>query len=226
MTLTVAGTPVPQVPSSRTLRRGSVRETMPVPSQTVRPLPAVTDRLARSDGGVSVVVAPGGYGKTSQVALWAAGGRRAVAWIDLEPGHDDAERLLAVIVEALAVAADVHIEVPGTGRRTPRQFTTLVAPELGRAIGRSTTPFVLVFDDVQHLLSQPSVDMLDALVRNVPAGSTIVLIGRAAPPLAARCAARAGACDRRDHRTALARCIRDPCSGRGDGGAARRLDPR
>ena len=184
MTMTTAGTPRPQVPPRRTLRSGAMRETLPVPSQTVRPRAAVADRLARSDGGVSVVVAPGGYGKTSQVALWAGSDRRTVGWIDLEPGHDDAEQLLEVIVEALAVAADVHIEMPGTGGRTPHQFTTRVTPELGRAIGRSATPFVLVFDDVHHLRSQPSVDMLDALVRNVPATSTIVLIGRAAPPLA------------------------------------------
>jgi LuxR family maltose regulon positive regulatory protein len=149
----------------------------------VRPLAAVADRLARSDGGVSVVVAPGGYGKTSQVALWARSDERTAAWIDLEPRHDDAEQLLDVIVEALAVAADVHLEVPRTGRRTPRQVTTLVAPELGSAIARARRPFVLVLDDVHHLLSQPSVDMLDALVRHVPAASTIVLIGRAAPPL-------------------------------------------
>jgi LuxR family maltose regulon positive regulatory protein len=149
----------------------------------VRPLIAVADRLARSDGGVSVVVAPGGYGKTSQVALWARSDERTAAWIDLEPRHDDAEQLLDVVVEALAVAADVHLEVPRTGRRTPRQVTTLVAPELGSAIGRARRPFVLVLDDVHHLRSQPSVDLLDALVRNVPAASTIVLIGRAAPPL-------------------------------------------
>jgi LuxR family maltose regulon positive regulatory protein len=150
----------------------------------VRPLAAVADRLGRADGGVSMVIAPGGYGKTSQVALWASSDRRAVAWLDLEPEHDDAEHLLEVIVEALTVAADVHIEMPGTGSRTPHQFATRVAPKLARALGRSTTPFVLVFDDVHHLRSQPSIDMLDALIRNVPATSTIVLIGRATPPLA------------------------------------------
>lgn len=183
MTMTVAGTPTKRVPPSRPLRSGAVRETLPIPSQTVRPLAAVADRLARCDGGVSVVVAPGGYGKTSQVALWASSDRRAVAWIDLEPGHDDAEHLVEAIVEALAVAADVHIEMPGTRSRTPHQFATRVAPELGRAIGRSTTPFVLVLDDVQHLRGRPSIDLLDVLVRNVPAASAIVLIGRSEPPL-------------------------------------------
>ena len=183
MTTTVAGPPMPQGSPAHTPRHSAVRETLPVPSRTVRPLAAVVDRLTRSNGGVSVVVGPGGYGKTSQVALWARGDRRAVAWIDLEPRHDDAEQLLEAIVEALAVGADAHLERPEKGRRTPHQFTTLVAPELGRALGRSTTPFVLVFDDVHHLRSQPSIDMLDALVRNVPAPSTIVLIGRSAPPL-------------------------------------------
>lgn len=182
--MTAAGTPMPQVSPARTLRRGSVRETLPVPSQMVRPLAAVADRLDSSDGGVSVVVAPGGYGKTSQVALWAGSDGRAVAWIDLEPGHDDAEQLLEVIVDALAVTAHVHVEFPGRGSRTPRQFTTRVAPELALAIGRSATPFVIVFDDVQHLRSEPCVDMIEALVRNVPATSSIVLIGRAEPPLA------------------------------------------
>ncbi|MCU0260617.1 MAG: hypothetical protein MUE78_06325, partial [Ilumatobacteraceae bacterium] len=46
------------------------------------------------------------------------------------------------------------------------------------------------------LRAQPSVDLLDALVRNVPAGSTLVLIGRAAPPLSlARARVRPGVVD-------------------------------
>lgn len=184
MTTIATPTPAPRVPSSRTRKFRAVREALPVPPTTVRPLATVADRLTRGDGGVTVVIAPGGYGKTSQVALWAGGDRRAVAWIDVETGHDDPERLLQAIVEALTVAADVHVELPRSGRLTRHQFTTLVAPQLGRAIGRSATPFVLVLDDVHNLRTQPSVDMLDALVRNVPASSTIVLIGRSAPPLA------------------------------------------
>jgi LuxR family transcriptional regulator, maltose regulon positive regulatory protein len=165
------------------LRYGAVRETLPVPSPMVRPLAAVADRLARADGGLTMVIAPGGYGKTSQVAIWAGRDQRTVAWVDLERGHDDPERFLDVIVEALTFAG-LRLDMPGTGRQTPRQLTTFVAPELGRAVRRSATPFVLVLDDVQHLRSQPTVDMLDALVRNVPQASTIVLIGRSAPLLA------------------------------------------
>jgi LuxR family transcriptional regulator, maltose regulon positive regulatory protein len=184
MTTTEAWTPTPQVPPVSGARCGAARTALPIPPATVRPLAAVADRLGRADGGVSVVVAPGGYGKTSQVALWAGSDQRTVAWVDLETGHDDPERFLQVIVEALDIAADVRLEMAGAGRQTPHQLTTFVAPELGRTIGRSTTPFVLVLDDVQILRNQPSVDMLEALVHNVPAASTIVLIGRSTPPLA------------------------------------------
>jgi LuxR family transcriptional regulator, maltose regulon positive regulatory protein len=151
-----------------------------------------------------MVIAPGGYGKTSQVAIWAGSDQRTVAWVDLEMGHDDPERFLNVIVEALTFAG-LRLEMPGTGRQTPRQLTTFVAPELGRAIRRSATPFVLVLDDVQHLRSQPTVDMLDALVRNVPASihhRVDRAIGAAAGPPSAP---GAGMRDRRDHRTAVAR---------------------
>jgi LuxR family maltose regulon positive regulatory protein len=182
VTMSTAVAPPPGSPTP-TRHSGAVRTTLPIPPPTVRPLAAVTDRLARSDGGVTVVVAPGGYGKTSQVALWAGSDPRCVAWIDLETGHDAAERLLEVIVEALADVAEVTIAMSGARTRTPDQFTTLVAPELGRALAQCTTPFVLVFDDVHHIRSQPSADLLDALVRNVPAASTIVLIGRSEPPL-------------------------------------------
>jgi LuxR family maltose regulon positive regulatory protein len=144
----------------------------------------VADRLDRASGGVAIVVAPGGYGKSSQVSLWAGRDPRTVAWIDLEPGDDDPDRLADVVGESLRLIGAPHTDIPHSARLTADQYATTVAPALGRALRRCSVPFVLVFDDVHVLQSRSSVDLLDALVRNIPAGSTLVLTGRSVPPLA------------------------------------------
>ena len=60
----------------------------------------------------------------------------------------------------------------------PLQYPTVAASRLGRALARTMTPFVLVLDDVHMIDSDASIDLLDALVSSVPAGSQIVVVGR------------------------------------------------
>jgi LuxR family transcriptional regulator, maltose regulon positive regulatory protein len=174
---------MPPAPTLRCACRAPT--TLPVPSPMVRPLAAVAERLACADGGVSVVIAPGGYGKTSQVALWARSDQRTVAWIDLETEYDDAEQPAAGHPRS---ARRRCRRTRGDARNRPADPASVHHPRRTgtrpRHCARSARPFVLVLDDVHHLLCQPSLDMLEALVRNVPAASTIVLIGRAAPSLA------------------------------------------
>ena len=54
-----------------------------------------------------VVTAPGGYGKTSHVAAWAAGEQRPTAWIDLDEAHNDIDSILAVLTDALSDVTDL-----------------------------------------------------------------------------------------------------------------------
>ena len=124
----LAGTRLPEATTSRafdqTSPNGGIREGLPMPSTSVKPKPAVADRLDRAHGGVAVVVAPGGYGKTSQVSLWARHDRRTLAWADLEPSDDDPERLLDVFIEALRPAEDLRVGMPRSARSTAHQYAT------------------------------------------------------------------------------------------------------
>ena len=64
--------------------------------------PRLVQRLAEArDVPLALVVAPAGYGKTTALAEWAACDPRPFAWLALEPGDDDAARLVAAIALAL-----------------------------------------------------------------------------------------------------------------------------
>jgi ATP/maltotriose-dependent transcriptional regulator MalT len=56
--------------------------------------PRVLDRLSDPAVHVALIIAPGGYGKTSHAAAFVASDPRPTAWIDIEPGLDDAPALL------------------------------------------------------------------------------------------------------------------------------------
>jgi LuxR family maltose regulon positive regulatory protein len=142
--------------------------------------PSVLGALERAAGSVVVITAPAGYGKTSHVAAWAAGEERAVAWIDVDVGHNDPQVLLDRIVGALCSVTD--LAMTPFAAAAAEQWATISAPALGRAVRACTRPFVLVVDDV-HAIDNPSaVDLLAAITGNVPDHGTIVLIGRAVPP--------------------------------------------
>ena len=153
----------------------------PLPSTAVVFLPQVLERLSSAATRVAVVVAPGGYGKTSHVAAFVAEDPRPCAWVDIDDADSDPHVLLAVLVEALSAITDFDAEDLHVAGATPGQIATILAPRFGRAVRRCVTPFVLVVDDVHVVASGVAADLLDALVANVPDGATVVLSGRSTP---------------------------------------------
>jgi LuxR family transcriptional regulator, maltose regulon positive regulatory protein len=127
------------------------------------------------------VTAPAGYGKTSHLAAWVAAEQRPNAWIDLDESHNDINWILAALSGALGDITDLSddelMRLTAAGA-TPAQVTTRVAPEFGRALAQCDVPFVLVLDGLEVISDLSSLDLLDALVCNVPAGSTVALAGR------------------------------------------------
>lgn len=140
----------------------------------------VLELLGTATGRVAVVVGPAGYGKTSHVAIWAAGQARPVAWGALEPGDDEPAALLDVLVRLLSEVTDLPLDELPADRGDPQRAHEL-APALGHAVRRCRTPFVLVLDDVHAIVAPEALDLLDALASNVPEHSTVVLVGRTAP---------------------------------------------
>lgn len=134
---------------------------------------------ANATGGVLRVLAPGGYGKSTQVAGWVADDRRHTAWVDLEPIDNDPSVLANTFARALApLTGRPFVDIPVAPTRT-RAFANQVIPALEAAVRDIAEPFVLVLDDV-HEVTEPGAGLLiDAVAANLPALSTLVLVGRA-----------------------------------------------
>lgn len=147
----------------------------------IAPLAHIDDRLGRLVGGVALVAAPAGYGKTTQVSLWADSQQRPVLWADLEATDNDPRALtncLASMVETVSPARAWDATPVGAEAHPLMVVPTVTA--LLRGVDR---PVVMVLDDV-HVLDDPgALEVLDAVVSHVPRGSTVVLVGRSIPEL-------------------------------------------
>jgi LuxR family maltose regulon positive regulatory protein len=154
---------------------------VPVLPAAVSARAAVGERLSAAVGRVAMVCAPAGYGKTSQIAVWAAGDPRSVAWIDLGRVDNDPVVLLANLVQVLCEVTEFDAEALPSSRRSPIEFSDVVVPAFGRLVANCRTPFVLALDDAHVIESPAALDLLDALASNVPAQSTLVIAGRSVP---------------------------------------------
>lgn len=129
-------------------------------------------RYASSTGGVLRVLAPGGYGKSTIVSRWTADERRPVRWLNIERLDNDVLVLAAALDQCLAPLSRPSEEaVPRV-----REFSSTNRSLAGMM--RSAPPFVLVLDDLHHLDSSESIDLIGCLAEELPPPSTLVLVGR------------------------------------------------
>src|SRR5437764_11972445 len=54
---------------------------------------------------LTLIAAPAGFGKTTLVSQWLAGGSRPTAWLSLDEGENDLTRFLTYLVAALQTIA-------------------------------------------------------------------------------------------------------------------------
>ena len=136
-------------------------------------------------GGLVLVCAPAGFGKTALLADWLRSGGRPVAWLSLDAGDNDPVRFWRHVVAALDRAR------PGTGERVapllgppPSSFEGLVTALINELAAQSgENAIVLVLDDY-HLISARQVHAsLAFLLEHLPPGLHLVLASRSDPPL-------------------------------------------
>jgi LuxR family transcriptional regulator, maltose regulon positive regulatory protein len=168
--------PVPDLVASK-LRLPLLR-----PATVVRS--ALIERLVSDDARPLVsVVAPAGYGKTTLLSQWAERSGQAFAWVSLDEKDNDPKVLLTYVAEALdaiePVGERVFAALASPGSSVPGS----VVPRLGAAFSSMTWPVVLVLDDVHVLHNRECQAAVSVLADHVPAGSRLVLAGRAEPPL-------------------------------------------
>lgn len=137
---------------------------------------------------LTVLVAPAGYGKTTTLSQLAGalGGAR-VAWISLDEDDRDPDRLFGHLIHALRPLG-LHYEqdpaalvaaVAAGGARSRAAIGVLV-----NALGTiPASRLVLMLDDVHHVAEAGVGPLLEALVERLPDNVSLLLAGRALPPL-------------------------------------------
>lgn len=113
---------------------------------------ALFDRLSATDGGgVVLVCAPAGSGKTVLLRSWieAAGLQDRVGWVSVARGERDAQRFWLSVIDALAAAGTAVRRVdPAPGFRGEA-----VVDQLLEDLASLQEPAVLVVDDLHELRS-------------------------------------------------------------------------
>jgi ATP/maltotriose-dependent transcriptional regulator MalT len=131
-----------------------------------------------------LISAPAGFGKTTLVSEWLAGGARPAAWLSLDEGENDPARFLTYLVAALQTLAPTIGEGVLSVLHSPQP--PLPEAMLTALLNNLTTikdQFVLVLDDY-HVLDAKSVDhALTYLVEHLPPQMHLVIATREDPHL-------------------------------------------
>jgi LuxR family transcriptional regulator, maltose regulon positive regulatory protein len=136
---------------------------------------------AAGPGGVILVCAPAGSGKTVLVRSWitAAALQDRVAWATVERGERDAQRFCLSVIDALAGAAEVVQRVdPAPGFRAE-----VVVEQVLSDLSFLEDSTVLVIDDLHELDSAEAQGWLELFLARLPATLQVVLATREDPRL-------------------------------------------
>lgn len=117
-------------------------------------------------GKVLRVLAPAGYGKSTIVARWVDNDPRPVRWLDLESIDND-----PMVFR--------HALVRGLGDLGGAQPDVAEVHDIGHFVADLSESFVLVLDDIHLVNSGASTALIDRMIKHLPIGSTLVLVGRA-----------------------------------------------
>ena len=159
---------------------------------TYRP-PAVSSNLvlrqrvlrALDDASGATVVclqAPGGYGKTTAAAQWAARQKRPVIWLPVRPSGADARWLAQSLVTALAESGLVAEEVTLSGSAEIEAWHLDTLPAVAELVASAARPFVLIIDDAGAVSGELWARLLESTAQSLPAGAQLVLTTRDAVP--------------------------------------------
>jgi LuxR family maltose regulon positive regulatory protein len=150
----------------------------------LRLLEAVQANIFRK---LTLVCAAPGYGKSTLAAQFVRSSDFPVAWLQLNDSDRDPATFGADILHALQFALKEWdppaLNLPGALASAEKPET--VGSALAGALDRSLPDFtVLVIDDF-HLVddSQPAVDFMNAVLRDLPPALHLLLISRHVPPL-------------------------------------------
>jgi LuxR family transcriptional regulator, maltose regulon positive regulatory protein len=126
---------------------------------------------------LTLVSAPPGFGKTTLVAQWAASDQDSdFAWLTLEPGDDQPERLLGHVTEALG-------RIVPTVRNAARRNGADPILAVLNALAAEDRSAVLVLDDYHTIRKAAAHSVVAYLVEHAPPSLHLVVVTRSDPPL-------------------------------------------
>ena len=160
------------------------------------PRTALVNRL-RAAGAfpIVLVVAPAGYGKTTLLSQWAARDARPFAWVSVDERDNDPFVLLKHVAAALDRIEPLDAHVTEAFERPERSVWDAIVPRLSAELS-SRSPFVIVLDGADALVSTDSPEAIGILTENIPPGSMIALAGGPSPGCRSPPFASPGRCSR------------------------------
>ncbi len=138
------------------------------------------DRVVRDledSGGATVLClqAPGGYGKTTALAQWAAGSARPVLWLAVRPAAADALWLAQALLDALSDEGLVPDPVVLTGLVDSVTWHLHMLPVVEDALLSVTDPITVVVDDAGSMSGSAWECLVESIAVSLPAGSVLAL---------------------------------------------------
>lgn len=158
---------------------------IPPPRPEVIRRPRLVERLNEArDRKLTLISAPAGFGKTTLVGEWVAGGERPVAWLSLDDADSDPSRFLAYLIAAIQTVA------PTIGEGILRALQSSQPPPaesvltlLVNEITALPDGIVLVLDDYHLMDARPVDDALTFLLDHLPPQLHLVITTREDPQL-------------------------------------------
>jgi LuxR family transcriptional regulator, maltose regulon positive regulatory protein len=140
------------------------------------------ERLSAAEpGGVVVVQAPAGSGKTVLLRSWIKeeGLEGRVAWVSVDPDEHDAQRFwLSVVDELSSVSRRDLVELVTA---SPDVDGEIAVERLSSELDSLDEPLALVIDDLHELRSARAVAWLDLFLARLPSQLVVVLATREEP---------------------------------------------
>ncbi|MDZ5661753.1 LuxR C-terminal-related transcriptional regulator [Nocardioides sp. S-58] len=157
----------------------------PPPRESWVPRQRLLTRLgAVCDHPVTLAAAPAGYGKTTLLAQWLEAEHPRAAWVSLDPGDNDANRLWAHVAAALE-RAGCRLETGGPVDRTVGATTTpgSTLTAIVDALRAAPHDIVIVLDDFQYVQDARTHSQVEFLIAHLPPQAHLLISTRSDPGL-------------------------------------------
>ena len=148
----------------------------PLPRDADVPRPGLIERIRSSSAALVTVAAPPGYGKTTFAAAYVGLDPRRSAWLSID-GDGDAVTLARALTLALSPLLPIDDTLLQELTSARPRHSMLVAG-LSTSVRNAPDRFLLVLDDLHHLMDPAEIDLVMAIVDETPRGSQVVLVSQ------------------------------------------------